>query len=614
MDEATETRFLPRRGRMTALHVLRAAPAFIRQHALAPITIHNFLRGYTFSRLGGDLRAAINVALVAFPQGMAYALIAGLPVQYGVYASIIAAIVAPLMTSTPMTVIGPTNATAVMMSSVFLSLPSSISPLACVGLLVLMAGVFLAVAAQLKLASMLTFVSRSVMIGYVSAAALLIATLQLHHLTATKMAGDPATFIDAARYTLGGLAGTNIQAVVVATLTFVLMYAMKKWLPSIPAVSTALVLVSIVTAIAASPIPYLQGLPAGGLQFTPPQLNFSWFQQLVAPAIALAFLSSLESVVMAKTLASRAGTPVNVNQEAFSVGVANIACAFAGGMAASGSLTRSALNAVSGASSPLASIMNGLICFVIAVLIGPFIDRIPVAALAMVVTVVAFSLVDFKSIRVALKSTKSDATVLGVTFCAALLVPLHTAIFLGVAASLILYLRKAGTPQLVEYTFNDEGNLSELEGQRRTTSITIIHVEGELFFGAADLFRDQVRKICMDESLKVIILRMRNARHLDATTVFALQDLITYLRSTGRHLLVSGASRDVYRVFRNSGLLDVLGKKNFFPGLATNPNLATRNALKRAQELLGGEKADIRIYVDPANQTHQTAPLPSSAG
>ncbi len=607
MDEATDTRFLPRRGRMTALGVLRAAPAFIREHALAPITIHNFLQGYTLSRFGGDARAAMNVALVAFPQGMAYALIAGLPVQYGVYASIVAAIVAPLMASTPMTVIGPTNATAVMMSSVFLSLPAAISPLACVGLLVLMTGVFLAVAAQLKLASMLTFVSRSVMIGYITAAALLIGTLQLHHLTATRLTGDPATFIDAARYTFGGLPATNVQAVAVALLTLVLIQAIKKWLPWVPAVSAALVLVSVVTAIAAVPIPYLQGLPPGGLQFSPPQLNFSWFQQLVAPAIALAFLCSLESVVMAKTLASRTGAPVNVNQEAFSVGIANVGCAFAGGMVASGSLTRSALNAESGASSPLASVLNGLICLLIAVLIGPFIDRIPVAALAMVVTVVAFSLIDAKSIRVALKSTKSDAIVLGVTFCAALLVPLDTAIFIGVAASLILYLRKAGTPQLVEYTFNDEGNLSELEGRRRTASITIIHVEGELFFGAADLFRDQVRKICMDESLKVIILRMRNARHLDATTVFALQDLITYLRSTGRHLLVSGASRDVYRVFRNSGLLDLLDKKNFFPGLATNPNLATRNALKRAQELLGGEKADVRIYVDSAKQKTATS-------
>jgi SulP family sulfate permease len=471
-----------------------------------------------------------------------------------------------------------------------------------------MTGVFLAVAAQLKLASMLTFVSRSVMIGYITAAALLIGTLQLHHLTATKLTGDPATFIDAARYTFFGLSGTNPQAVAVAALTLVLIHAIKKWLPWIPAVSAALVLVSALAAVLAVPVPYLQGLPPGGLQFSPPQLNFSWFQQLVAPAIALAFLSSLESVVMAKTLASRTGTPVNVNQEAFSVGIANIASAFAGGMVASGSLTRSALNAESGASSPLASIMNGLICLVIAVLIGQFIDRIPVAALAMVVTAVAVSLIDVKSIRVALKSTKSDAIVLAVTFCAALLVPLDTAIFIGVAASLVLYLRKAGTPQLVEYTFNDEGNLSELEGRRRTTSITIIHVEGELFFGAADLFRDQVRKICMDESLKVIILRMRNARHLDATTVFALQDLISYLRSTGRHLLVSGASRDVYRVFRNSGLLDVLGKRNFFPGLATNPNLSTRNALKRAQELLGGEKADVRIYADPAKQKTSSVP------
>ncbi len=608
MDEALDSRILPKRGRTSVSQRLVLAWRFVRLNALAPFTLHRLMAGaWTPARIKGDLRAALNVSLVAFPQGMAYALIAGLPVQFGVYSSIVAAMVAPLTASSPLTVIGPTNATAVMMSSVLLSLPSGISPVAAAGLLVMMTGVFLAIGAQLKLASMLTFVSRSVMIGYVSAAALLIFMNQLHNITGTVLAGDAPTFFDVARLTIAGLDRTNWIAVAVAALTLVCVVAFKRWLPMLPSVAFALLVVSIVASLWNLPVSYLVGLPEGGIRIDPPSLNFSWFQQMAGSAFALAFLCSLESVVMAKSLASRTGTPVNANQEAFSVGVANIASSLVGGMVASGSLTRSALNASSGATSPLASILSGVFCLIIALTLGPFLGNVPVAALAMVVSTVALSLIDRRAIRVALKSTKSDAIVLLVTFCAALLLPLDSAIFIGVAASIILFLRKASTPQLVEYTFNDEGNLSELEGERKTASITIIHVEGELFFGAADLFRDEVRKICLDPLLKVIVLRMRNARHLDATSVFALEDLIKYLRSTNRHLIVSGASRDVYRVFRNSGLLDVLDKKNFFMASPRNPNLATRNALKRAQELFGGEKADVRIYVDPSKSSSSSA-------
>jgi SulP family sulfate permease len=124
-------------------------------------------------------------------------------------------------------------------------------------------------------------------------------------------------------------------------------------------------------------------------------------------------------------------------------------------------------------------------------------------------------------------------------------------------------------------------------------------VEGELFFGAAELFRTQIQRACSDPNLRIIILRLKNARHLDATSVMALEELIKHLRATGRDVIISGAMRDVYRVLKNSGVLDTLGKENFFPGNPANPNLATRNALKRAQEILGVENPEIRIYYDP---------------
>jgi SulP family sulfate permease len=190
-----------------------------------------------------------------------------------------------------------------------------------------------------------------------------------------------------------------------------------------------------------------------------------------------------------------------------------------------------------------------------------------------------------------------------------LLAPLHVAIFIGVALSITLFLRKASRPYLVEYEFTDHGELREMGEKRKRPDpqISIVHVEGDLFFGAAELFRTQMQRIFADPNLKIIILRLKNARHLDATSVMALEDLIRFMRSQDRHLIASGATREVYRVLKNSGVLDVLqagcdreaGESNLFLTSPSNPNLSTRDALKRAQKLLGGQKAEVRIFYDP---------------
>jgi SulP family sulfate permease len=174
---------------------------------------------------------------------------------------------------------------------------------------------------------------------------------------------------------------------------------------------------------------------------------------------------------------------------------------------------------------------------------------------------------------------------------------------MGAGISIIFFLKKVGTPELIEYDFNPEGELAELKKEGRTTpDISIVHVEGDLFFGSAEIFLDQARRVCDDPNLKVIVLRMKNAHHLDATCAMAIEDLLRFARDHDRHIIVSGAHREIFRVFRNSGLLETLGRKNFFMDTPSNPTLSTRNALKRAQELLGQQKANIRIYVDPAKQ------------
>ena len=231
-----------------------------------------------------------------------------------------------------------------------------------------------------------------------------------------------------------------------------------------------------------------------------------------------------------------------------------------------------------------------------------FVNHIPKCALAALVIAVAMTLINWKQVLICLLSTRSDAATFLVTFISALIMPLHVAIFIGAGTAVALFLRQAARPELVEYDFGSGGQLNEIKSgdNRSSPAISIVHVEGELFFGAAELFRSQIQATASDSNLKVIILRMKNARHLDATSVIALEELVDFLKGNDRELIISGVMKDVYRVLKRSGAVDFIGKENIFPGSFGNPNLATRNALKRAQEIIGSSEIDVKIYHDPS--------------
>jgi SulP family sulfate permease len=199
-----------------------------------------------------------------------------------------------------------------------------------------------------------------------------------------------------------------------------------------------------------------------------------------------------------------------------------------------------------------------------------------------------------------------------VTWCAGLLFRLDVALYIGAGTSFVFFLRKVGVPELQEYGFTDQGQLAAVDrkSERPIPDISIVHVEGDLFFGAAEIFLEQMRRVCDDPNLKVIVLRVRNAHHLDATCALAIEEFLRFARARGRHVIVSGAHRGIYRVFRTSGLLALLGRENFFMNSPSNPTIATRNALRRAQKLLGTRQANIRIYVDPTKKAPGTEASP----
>ena len=561
--------------------------------------------------LSGDTRAGVNVALLAFPQGMAYALIAGLPIEYGIYGSAVAAMVAPIFAKSHYITLGPTNATSVMLLSAFASLGiAGPQMLSLVPLLILMVGLFVVIGAYFKVANFVQYISRSVITGYITAAALLIIANQLPKALGLSLPRKGASFYDSLTLISSHIDTLHWTTVGISLATMALYILLNRCCKTLPNVAICLIAISASSALFLGPaanVALLSGINPAEWSLQLPSLAWSDIQLLASPALAIALLCILEGISIGKSLAAKTGARLNANQAMFSIGMANIGCAFFSGMPASGSLTRSSLSAISGGRSVLASFISGVIVFIGAFVLGPYTKFIPQSALAVLVIAIGISLLNKHAIRIVTRATKSDAFVFVTTFVSGLIMPLDSAIYIGVGISIVLFLKKVARPEMVEYAFNKEGHLAEMNTaeQRGTPEVSIVHIEGELFFGAADLFQDQMRRICEDPNLKIVVLKMRNAHNMDATAVMALEELLRYMAEKDRYLILSEVKSDLIRVLKNSGLYDIIEARNIFTDEPSNPTLSTANALKRAKDHLGDDTANVSIYVDPIRDQHK---------
>ena len=597
------------------IRVLRSAMQLLRRMSISadhPVASRPSPDGGKASNMiSKDLRSGINVALLAFPQGMAYALVAGLPIQFGITCSIVAALLAPLFSGSRYPILGPTNATAFMIFSYFLAYPDPSSAASHMPLVVIMVAVLLITGAIFKVGDLIQYVSRSVIIGYVAGAALLIIANQFSYVLGIDPAREGRSFFTIFVGTVSQIKESNFAAVFLGLGTFAFYFVLRKSFKALPTFALSLLVASVVNYFLSDSLDidtFNDQQEGGGIL---PDCSilidsglFDKITELSGIAFGLAFLVALEISVVSKSLVSRTGEELKMNSDMFGAGIANVGCAFLSGMVASGSLTRSALNYSSGAATKFSSVFSALFCGIglWIFLEVDFVNYIPKCALAALVIAVAMTLINWMQVLICLLSTRSDAATFLVTFISALIMPLHVAIFIGAGTAVALFLRQAARPELVEYDFGSSGQLNEITSgdSRSSPAISIVHVEGELFFGAAELFRSQIQATASDSNLKVIILRMKNARHLDATSVIALEELVDFMKGNGRELIISGVMKDVYRVLQRSGAVDFIGKENIFPGSFGNPNLATKNALKRAQDIIGSSDIDVKIFHDPS--------------
>ena len=377
----------------------------------------------------------------------------------------------------------------------------------------------------------------------------------------------------------GTLDQVSFPTIALSIFTGVVYLLFHAWLPALPGVAISLIAASF-AAWAMESLGYtvlcLQKLFCGGrFPFSLPSTHLLGLHGplIFTTSIAVCLLCLLEGLSIGKSLSARAGARLDANQETFSIGMGNLGCSLFSGMPASGSLTRSTLNVESGARTNMANIFAGFLVLLGFGVLGDLVCFIPLCSLATVVMFIGFSLIKVRQIKTVSRASRSDAFAFVITFLVGLSFSLQVAIFAGVITSILLFLRKVAQPQLIEYGYTSEGTLTEasVHTKRPEPEVSIVHVEGELFFAAADLFYDQIRRVGEDPNLKVLVLKMLNAHHLDATSVLALEELLEYLKEKNCHVLLCEVRKDCLRILKNSGVLSRMNRRNVFPHIASNP-------------------------------------------
>lgn len=518
-----------------------------------------WLKGYRRELLAGDLGAGVLVVLMLVPQGMAYALVAGLPPVAGLYASILPVLAYALFGSSMVQSVGPMAITSLMTATSLATLAPSGSELygAMAAQMALISGVVLVLCGLLRLGFLSSFLSRPVMSGFTSGAALVIAASQLKVLL-----GGPLTAINPtaagigllsllllwlARSQLGrqlqrlGLAAKSADMLSkLAPAAILLLATLLVWQQDWQHAGVALI----------GPIP--AGLPTLGLSLSLEQLR-----NLLAPSLLIGFMVFLSGQSAAVTLAQRRGERINTNQELLGLGAANVASALSGGFPVTGSISRSAVNYAAGANTPLASVITALLLAVLLVTPNAWLAWLPLPALAATIIIAVFGMLDLTTPREAWRYDRADAVAWLVTFSGVLLLGVEEGVMLGVVLSLGTVIWRASRPHIAvlgrlpgsEHFRNIERYAAETHPQ-----IVLLRIDAGVFFGNAELISDHVLQTLTGET-RHLVLVMTAINLIDTTGLYALAELNQSLATRGIKLHLAEVKGPLMDKLKHSDLL-----------------------------------------------------------
>ncbi len=530
--------------------------------------------------LRADTVAGLTGAVVVLPQGVAFATLAGMPPVYGLYAAMVPAIVAALFGSSRYLVSGPTTAASIVVFSslTLLAEPGTSEYIAYALTLTFMVGVIELTMGLARLGALVNFISHSVIVGFTAGAAILIAASQVKHFFGISMPSG-LHLHEIVRYFILNIGDVDAGTMFVGLSTLAAGILCRRYTPRFPYLIAAILTGTIVSTLmniaiestgVGSGIAVVGYVPASLPPLSSPDFSLTTLKQLAPSALAVTLFALTEAVSIARSLAARSGDSIDGNQEFVGQGLSNIIGSFFSAYVATGSFNRSGLNFESGASTPVAAVLSGAVLMVVVLVVAPMLAYLPYAAMAGVLFLVAWGIVDVKAFRQILRASRSDSLVLGATFGATLLFELDFAILLGVFLSLVLYLHRSSQPyvrvrvpdpRLAKRKFTTDPSLPECP------QLKFVRIDGALFFGAVSYVAERLRVIYQhNPSQKHLLILSRPIGFIDVAGAELLAREGRIRKRVGGGVYFHQLSDGARGLLGRGGYLNDIGDEGHFYG------------------------------------------------
>lgn len=532
------------------------------------------LRDYQKEDFQGDLTAGVTVAIMLIPQGMAYAVLAGMPPVYGLYASIVPVLLYALLGTSRQLAVGP-------VAMVSLLIVAGVGELAEVGsdrfiqlaiMTALGVGLFQFLMGIFRMGFLVNFLSHPVLSGFTSAAALIIGASQISNLLGLDLARSKQVH-DILYGAFQSIGNIDPATAVIGIGSVVSILMLKKWKKTFPSALFVVVAGTVATAVfglngqgvsIVGNVP--QGLPT--LEF--PGFTWSDYSSLLPIILVITLVSYMESIAVAKAIANKRGYKVDANQELIALGGANLGGAFFQSFPTTGGFSRTAVNNQSGAKTTLASVITAVLIGITVLFLTPLFYYLPSAVLAAIIMVAVAGLFDASEMKHLWKTDKKDFAMLGVTFLATLFLGIEEGIGIGVLLSLIMVIYTSTTPHSTEVgrlgNTQNFRNIDRYPEAKTEPGILIYRFDSNLYFANVEHFRESIEDSIQQrgEELSVVILDASAITNIDSTGMHTLNDLMEDLRTRRITFYLAGVIGPVRDKLKRSGITEAMGEENFF--------------------------------------------------
>jgi SulP family sulfate permease len=521
------------------------------------------LKTYSRDQFLADLTAGLIVGVVALPLAIAFAIASGVTPDRGLYTAVIAGFIISALGGSRVQIGGPTGAFVVIVYGI-------VQKYGVDGLTVatIMAGLLLIGFGLARLGAAIKFIPYPVVTGFTSGIAVILIVQQLRDVLGLRLASAPPDFVERLSLYAANIGTINQYAVALSLATFLILMLWPRFSHKVPAPFVALILTTVAAYLLQLPVETIGSrfgeIRAGFPSLSLPSISLAEGRLLVGPALTIAALGAVESLLSAVVADGMIGGRHRSNMELVAQGVANVVTPLFGGIPATGAIARTATNVKSGGRTPVAGIVHALTLLIITLFFGRLAALIPLATLAAIVLWVAYRMAEWRVFKSELSAPKSDAIVMVSTFLLTVLIDLTTGIAVGMVLAAFLFMKRMAevtNVTLVSRDFQDPEQRGDASGaifrRRVPPGVEVYEINGPFFFGAAEKFKDTLAEV--SKKPKVLIIRMRNVPAIDSTAIHALRDLIRRTRKDRTMVLLSEVRSQPLVALGRSELLDEIG-------------------------------------------------------